>query len=90
MAQSMRPGLLLASLTGCSPQASPQDEVPFVRPGSLVDNTEYASRRAKLMDEIPDGVVIIPGATSPIADYQFFQSNDFLYFTGVEAPNSWL
>jgi Xaa-Pro aminopeptidase len=42
------------------------------------------------MDEIPDGVAIVPGATSPIAGYQFFQSNDFLYFTGVEAPNAWL
>jgi Xaa-Pro aminopeptidase len=42
------------------------------------------------MDEIPDGIAILPGATSAIADYQFFQSNDFLYFTGVEAPNAWL
>jgi Xaa-Pro aminopeptidase len=42
------------------------------------------------MDEIPDGIAIIPGATSPVADYQFFQSNDFLYFTGVEAPDAWL
>jgi Xaa-Pro aminopeptidase len=78
-------------LTGsCSPDASPLQEVSFVLPGSLIDNAEYASRRARLMDEVPDGIAIIPGATSPIADYQFFQSNDFLYFTGVEAPNAWL
>jgi Xaa-Pro aminopeptidase len=82
--------VLLAPLTGCSPHASPQEEVPFVLPGSLVDNAEYASRRARLMDEIPDAAVIIPGATAPIADYRFFQSNDFLYFTGVEAPDAWL
>ena len=82
--------VLLAPLTGCSPHASPQEEVPFVLPGSLVDNAEYGSRRARLMDEVPDGAVIIPGATSPIADYRFFQSNDFLYFTGVEAPDAWL
>jgi Xaa-Pro aminopeptidase len=81
----------IASLIGgCSPETSPYDEVSFVFPGSLVDNAEYASRRARLMDEIPDGIVIIPGATSPIASYQFFQSNDFLYFSGVEAPNAWL
>jgi Xaa-Pro aminopeptidase len=42
------------------------------------------------MDEIPDGVAIIPGATSRVDDYQFFQSNDFMYFTGVDAPNAWL
>ncbi|MBE0591827.1 MAG: aminopeptidase P family protein, partial [Gemmatimonadales bacterium] len=82
--------VLLPLIAGCSSGPSSIREVPFVLPGSLVGNTEYASRRAKLMDEIPDGVVIIPGATSPIADYQFFQSNDFLYFTGVEAPNAWL
>jgi Xaa-Pro aminopeptidase len=42
------------------------------------------------MDEIPDGIAIIPGATSPITGDQFYQSNDFLYFTGVEAPDAWL
>jgi Xaa-Pro aminopeptidase len=68
----------------------PPEEVPFVLAGSLIDNTEYAARRERLMDQIRDGAVIIPGATSPIADYQFFQNNDFLYFTGVEAPNAWL
>jgi len=82
--------LLLNPIAACSPGAAPDQEVPFVLPGSLIDNAEYASRRARLMDEIPDGATIIPGATSPIADYQFFQSNDFLYFTGVEAPNAWL
>ena len=80
--------VLLPLIAGCSRSASPHEEVPFVLPGSLIDNAEYASRRARLMDEIPDGVAIIPGATSRVADYQFFQSNDFLYFTGVEAPNA--
>ncbi|UCG88139.1 MAG: aminopeptidase P family protein, partial [Gemmatimonadota bacterium] len=75
---------------GCAPEVSPSQEVPFVLPGSLIDNAEYASRRARLMDEVPDGVAIIPGATSRVADYQFFQNNDFLHFTGVDAPNAWL
>jgi Xaa-Pro aminopeptidase len=82
--------MLLPLASGCSPRASVHDEVRFVLPGSLIDNAEYAARRARLMDEIPDGAAVIPGATSPLADYQFFQSNDFLYFTGVEAPNAWL
>ncbi len=84
------PVVLLLLTAGCSPDASPLQEVRFVLPGSLIDNAEYASRRSRLMDEIPDGIAIIPGATSQIADYRFFQSNDFLYFTGVEAPNAWL
>ena len=82
--------VLVPLIAGCSPGALPNQEVSFVLPGSLIENAEYASRRAKLMDEIPDGVAIIPGATSPIADYQFFQSNDFMYFSGVEAPDAWL
>ncbi|UCF34287.1 MAG: aminopeptidase P family protein, partial [Phycisphaerales bacterium] len=81
---------LLPLTDGCTTAESPPGEVPFVLAGSLIDNTEYAARRARLMDEVPDGAVIIPGATSPIASYQFFQSNDFIYFTGVEAPNAWL
>jgi len=75
---------------GCSLGEAPSDEVHFVRPGSTIENSEYAIRRARLMDEIPEGVAIIPGATSPLADYRFFQSNDFFYFTGVEAPDAWL
>jgi Xaa-Pro aminopeptidase len=55
-----------------------------------VENYEYARRRERLMDEIPDGVAIIPGATSNVAGDQFFQNNDFFYFTGVEAPDAWL
>ena len=88
--------------TGCSSQgSSPGDssrpggastlgEVPFVLPGTLVSNDDYGARRAQLMDEIPDGAAIIPGATSEITGSHFFQSNNFLYFTGVEAPNAWL
>jgi Xaa-Pro aminopeptidase len=81
---------LVLLIAGCSATVATRDEVPFAIPGSLIDNAEYAARRARLMEEIPDGVAIIPGATTPTADYQFLQSNDFFYFTGVEAPNAWL
>jgi len=93
--RAMRTSLLLLPFmillaTGCAPEAPPSAEVAFVRPSTLIDNAEYASRRARLMDELPDGVTIIPGAATQIDDYRFFQSNDFLYFTGVDAPNAWL
>ncbi len=88
------PLALLSSLSflpaGCAPDEAPQGEVPYIRAGSLVDNAEYAARRQRLMDEIPDGIAIIPSATAPVADNRFFQSNDFLYFTGIEAPDAWL
>ena len=71
-------------------QGSTLGEVPYLLPGTQIDNTEYAARRSRLMDEIPDGAVIIPGATASITGDRFFQDNDFLYFTGVEAANAWL
>ena len=70
--------------------ASALGEVPYVLPGTLVDNDEYAARRARLMDEVSDGAVIIPGATSSITGDRFFQTNDFLYFTGLEVANAYV
>ncbi len=52
------------------------------------DKSEYAERRAKLMEKIPNGVAVILGATTPVSDKQFFQNNDFYYLTGVDIPNA--
>ncbi len=56
----------------------------------LFDRAEYAARRIRLMDKIPDGVAIILGATTPSGDREFRQGHDFAYFTGVEIPNAYL
>jgi len=56
--------------------------------GSWFDKAEYAARRAKFMEHIPDGVAVILGATTPASDRQFLQGSDFFYFTGVEIPNA--
>jgi Xaa-Pro aminopeptidase len=56
--------------------------------GSIFDKSEYAARRIKFIEKIPDGVVIILGATTPVSDKQFYQSNDFYYFSGVDIPNA--
>ncbi len=52
------------------------------------DKSEYAARRARLMEKIPNGVAVILGATTPVSDNQFFQNNDFYYLTGVDIPNA--
>ncbi len=52
------------------------------------DKAEYAARRQKLMEKIPDGAVIFLGATPPTGFLEFVQNNDFLYFSGVEVPNA--
>ena len=56
--------------------------------GKFHDNSEYAARRARLMERIPDGAAIFLGATTPASDRRFFQNNDFYYFSGVEVPNA--
>jgi Xaa-Pro aminopeptidase len=53
----------------------------------LFDKAEYAARRAKLVEKIPDGVAILLGATLPTGG-EFFQNNDMMYFAGVEIPNA--
>jgi Xaa-Pro aminopeptidase len=56
----------------------------------LFDRQEYAARRSRLMDKIPDGIAVILGATSPTGDREFRQGHDFAYFTGVEIPDAYL
>jgi len=52
------------------------------------DNAEYAARRARLMEKIPDGVAVLLGATTRADDNEFRQGHDFLYFTGLELPDA--
>jgi Xaa-Pro aminopeptidase len=56
--------------------------------GLLFDKSEYAARRQKLMEKIPDGTAVIFGAQPIASYYPYAQSNDFLYLTGVELPNA--
>jgi Xaa-Pro aminopeptidase len=56
--------------------------------GSLLfDKAEYAARRQRLMEKIPDGAAVILGAW-PSTGGEFVQNNDFLYFTGADVPNA--
>jgi Xaa-Pro aminopeptidase len=54
----------------------------------LFEKSEYAARRLKLMEKIPDGVAIIWGAQPLASYYRYAQNNDFMYLTGVEIPNA--
>jgi len=52
------------------------------------DLKEYAARRARLMDRVGDGVAVFLGALTPASDVAFRQGHDFVYLTGVQAPNA--
>jgi Xaa-Pro aminopeptidase len=47
---------------------------------------EFAERRARLMERIGDGIVVVQGATEDAAYVKFRQNNQFFYLTGVESP----
>ncbi|MGB7921886.1 MAG: Xaa-Pro peptidase family protein [Pyrinomonadaceae bacterium] len=67
--------LLIASLTAFA------QEKPF-------DKSEFAARRAKLFEKIPDGVAIIFAAKGQIYPVKFRQSPDFFYLTGIEEEDA--
>jgi Xaa-Pro aminopeptidase len=49
---------------------------------------EFAQRRARLMEQIGDGIVVVQGATEDAAYVKFRQNNHFFYLTGVESPRA--
>jgi Xaa-Pro aminopeptidase len=54
----------------------------------IFEKSEYAARRAKLMQAIPDGIAVILGAQLRVGYNEHYQNNDFMYFSGVTIPNS--
>ena len=54
----------------------------------IFDKSEYAARRQKFMEKIPDGAAVIFGAQPIGSYYPYAQGNDFLYLCGVELPNA--
>ncbi|NTV81377.1 MAG: M24 family metallopeptidase [Candidatus Aminicenantes bacterium] len=62
--------------------------LPLDAAGLLFEKSEYAARRARLMEAVPDGAAVLLGA-QPVAGYHpFFQNNDLMYFSGVEIPGA--
>ena len=49
---------------------------------------EFAARRARVMNEIGDAVVVVQGGTETSSYEKFRQSNQFFYLTGVEVPRA--
>ena len=52
------------------------------------DKAEFAARRARLMERIPDGIAVILAATEHPYPTRFRQSPDFYYLTGLEEPGA--
>src|SRR5207248_10286774 len=49
---------------------------------------EFAARRAKVLEQIGEGVAVMQGAAESGSYEKFRQSNQFYYLTGVETPRA--
>jgi len=58
-----------------------------VFPQLIFQKEEYAARREKLMERIPDGLAILRGASITMGERTFHQYNNMMYFAGVEIPD---
>lgn len=61
---------------------------PVFRGTEIFPPEEFAARRAKVIDEIGDGVAIVLGTTEPPGEMPFRQNNQFFYLTGVTEPRA--
>jgi len=52
------------------------------------DKSEYASRRQRLMAQIPDAIAIILGSLAGPLNNEFIQNNEFIYLCGVKLPGA--
>lgn len=76
---SARIALALLLLCALSPAASAQQSF---------DTQEFVARRAKLLEQIADGVALIFAADEHEHAINFRQSPDFYYLTGIEEPGA--
>src|SRR4030095_10618928 len=49
---------------------------------------EFAARRARVIEQIGDGVAIVLGTTEPPGEMPFRQNTQFFYLTGVTEPRA--
>ena len=49
---------------------------------------EFSERRARVLDQVGDGVVVMQGATEYAGYIKFRQNAQFFYMTGVEVPRA--
>jgi Xaa-Pro aminopeptidase len=75
--------LVVAALAFWS--GSPESRPLFT---SIFPVEEFAARRARVMQEIGEGVAVLQGAAERPGYLKFRQNNQFFYVTGVEVPRA--
>lgn len=89
--------LIVAAALAASPAAAQPPaasaalrwQIPAMEPPAAIGKDEYAARRHVLMDALGEGVLLVPGAPPPAADYlPFYQAPAFRYLTGITEPGA--
>ncbi len=75
-----------ATLAGQQPAPARAEGPPLF--STSLPKEEFAARRAKVLQQIGDGVAVLQGATETASYEKFRQSNQFYYLTGVETPRA--
>jgi Xaa-Pro aminopeptidase len=76
--------LLVAAALACG-FSSPESRPLFT---SAFPPEEFAARRARVMQQIGEGVAVLQGAAERPGYLKFRQNNQFFYLTGVEVPRA--
>jgi Xaa-Pro aminopeptidase len=74
-----------------APQATPGSrwELPALPEPAPFSQQEFAQRRATLLQQLGEGVLLVLGSPSPTFDYlPFAQDADFRYLTGIMEPGA--
>ena len=77
---------LAAAFVTLSAQPAPVEGPPLF--STVLPKEEFAARRAKVLQQIGDGVAVMQGATETSSYSKFRQSNQFYYLTGVATPRA--
>ena len=84
----MKRHLSLAALTALVLASAASAQPPLFT--DSLPPEEFAARRARVLQQIGDGLVVIQGTTELPSYHKFRQNNQFFYLTGVEVPRALL
>jgi Xaa-Pro aminopeptidase len=85
---------LLALAAPCAAHAQPGTggeawTIPATRPPAPIPAREYAARRARMLDSMGSGVLVLFGSDEPAGDRTpFVQNTPFRYLTGLTEPGA--
>ena len=79
--------LIFVSAFCLLPSAFPVAQ-PVFRGNEIFPPEEFAARRAKVLAQIGDGVVVMQGTTERGGEEPFRQNNQFFYLSGVAEPRA--